>query len=441
MTALRNVDLIIDARFVVPVQPGGVLEEHSVVVDGGRILAVLPTIQAHAEYRCTRHCSLASHALIPGLVNLHTHAAMSLMRGLADDLPLMQWLKEHIWPAEAQHVSREFVYDGTLLACAEMIRGGVTCFNDMYFFPEESARAALSAGMRAGLGLICIEFPTAYASDAQDYLHKGLAMRDAFKHEPLLSFCMAPHAPYTVSDASFGQIVTYAEELQIPIHLHLHETQDEIRESVERFGVRPVERLRRLGVLGPALIAVHAVHLDPGEIALMAESNSSVAHCPSSNLKLASGIAPAAAMLEAGVNLGVGTDGSASNNRLDVFQEMRTAALLAKGNSLQPTALRAEAALAMGTLGGARALGLAHEIGTIEPGKSADLTAVNLSGLEMSPCYHPVSHLVYAAGREQVSHVWVRGQPLLEDSRLTTIDTAALAAKAAFWQQRIAPQA
>ncbi|NWG72833.1 MAG: amidohydrolase family protein, partial [Parvularculaceae bacterium] len=250
-------DRIISARYVIPVEPAGqVLEQHAVVVRDGRIIALLPGEEAGRTYTANAHTELPTHVLIPGLVNLHTHASMALMRGLADDLPLMEWLTRHIWPAEGRHVSPEFVYEGTLLACAEMIRGGVTCFNDMYFFPEQAGRAAVTAGMRAALGIICLEFPTAYAADAQDYLHKGLATRDALRHEPLLSFCMAPHAPYTVSDRSFEQIVTYADELQIPIHVHLHETQDEIRESQARFGVRPLERMQRLGLLGPGLIAV-----------------------------------------------------------------------------------------------------------------------------------------------------------------------------------------
>jgi 5-methylthioadenosine/S-adenosylhomocysteine deaminase len=365
---------------------------------------------------------------------------MSLMRGLADDLPLMQWLNDHIWPAEAKHVSPQFVFDGTLLACAEMIRGGITCFNDMYFFPEEAARAALAAGMRAALGIICIDFPTAYATDPQDYLHKGLAMRDAYKQHDALSYCMAPHAPYTVGDRSFEQILTYAEELELPIHLHLHETRDEIQESVTRFGIRPIERMRRLGVLGPGLIAVHAVHLEPAEIALMRELGCHVAHCPSSNLKLASGIAPLAALRDAGVNVGVGTDGAASNNRLDVLEETRLAALLAKAASERPVSVPATQALEMATLAGARALGLERHIGSIAPGKSADLVAVNLGALEMSPCYHPVSHLVYAASREQVTHVWVQGRALLEERSLTTLDPLQLAGIAAHWQPRIAPQ-
>jgi 5-methylthioadenosine/S-adenosylhomocysteine deaminase len=442
MPRAEQSDTVIHARHVVPVQPAGrVLDDHAVVVQAGRIRQILPSQAARAQHPDAQHIALATHALIPGLVNLHTHAAMSLMRGLADDLPLMEWLTQHIWPAEAQHVSAAFVHDGTLLACAEMIRGGITCFNDMYFFPEEAARAALVAGMRAALGIICIEFPTAYAADAQDYLHKGFATRDALKHEPLLSFCMAPHAPYTVSDASFERIVTYAEELQLPIHVHLHETQDEIKESIAKFGVRPLARMQRLGVLGPGLIAVHAVHLEPAEIATLREAGSHVAHCPSSNLKLASGIAPLSALHSADVNVGLGTDGAASNNRLDLFEEMRTAALIAKGVSGNPTGAPAAEVLSMATLGGARALGLDRQIGSIEPGKWADLAAVNLDALELSPCYHPISHLVYAAGRQHVSHVWVAGRMLLDDGRLTTLDEAELRARSASWEQRIRPQA
>ena len=440
-TQSTTADLLISARHVVPVEPRGqVLDNHCVVIQDGRIVAVAPIHAARRDYAGTREVELRSHALIPGLINLHTHAAMSLMRGLADDLPLMEWLNDHIWPAEGKHVSADFVYDGTLLACAELIRSGVTCFNDMYFFPEQAGRAALAAGMRAALGIICIEFPTAYAADAQDYLHKGLATRDALKHQELLSFCMAPHAPYTVSDRSFEQIVTYAEELEIPIHVHLHETQDEIRESLTKFGVRPLERLRRLGALGPGLIAVHAVHLEPAEITMLQETGAHVAHCVSSNLKLASGFAPLVPLLEAGVNVGLGTDGAASNNRLDLLEEMRIAALVAKAASGRPTSVPAERALAMATIGAARALGLDQELGSIAPGKRADLTAVNLGDLELSPCYHPVSHLVYAAGREQVTHVWVNGRPVLEERRLTTLDAAELAAKAVLWQQRITPQ-
>jgi 5-methylthioadenosine/S-adenosylhomocysteine deaminase len=370
-------------------------------------------------------------------VNLHCHAAMTLMRGLADDTTLMTWLQDHIWPAEAKHASDEFAHDGSLIAMAEMLRGGVTCVNDMYFFPEATARAALRAGMRASLGMIAIEFPSSYASDANGYLQKGLATRDAYQGEALLSFCLAPHAPYTVSDETLKRIAVLAEELELPIHIHVHETLAEIEQGVAQYGVRPLERLRKLGLVGPRLIAVHAVHLEGVEMDLMAHEGVSIAHCPSSNLKLASGIAPVAAMRQRGINVGVGTDSAASNNRLDVLTEMRTAALLAKATSGDASRLGAHEALEMATLAGARALGMDDAIGSIEPGKWADLAAVELSSLETLPCFDPASHLVYAAGREHVSHVWVAGEPRLEERRLLTLDAHDLRGKALWWQKKL----
>ena len=437
--ARLTADLVIEAAWIIPVEPHGtVLEKHSVAIADGTIVALLPRDDMAARYTAGQTQRFDSHVLIPGLINFHSHAAMTLMRGLADDLKLMDWLSNHIWPAEAKHATTQFVYDGTLLACAEMLRGGITCFNDMYFFPEMTARAALDAGMRAALGIIVIEFPTAYASDAQDYLSKGLAMRDELKHESLLSFCMAPHAPYTVSDKSFEQILTLSEQLQIPINIHLHETQDEIRESMARFGVRPLARLEKLGLLGPNFIGVHAVHLEAAEIALLARLGCSVAHCPSSNLKLASGIAAVDKMLSAGINVGLGTDGAASNNRLDIFCEMRLAALLAKASSQNAETLPAHTALRMATLSAAQALGLEHKIGSIEPGKSADLCAVNLDSIELSPCYDPASHLIYAAGREHVSDVWVAGKQLVGSGRILHMDEYGIKRKAAEWKARIA---
>jgi 5-methylthioadenosine/S-adenosylhomocysteine deaminase len=405
-------------------------------VRDGAIEAVLPVAQATGQFPEYETIELPDHVLIPGLVNAHTHAAMTLMRGLADDLPLERWLQEHIWPAETKHVSPDFVRDGTALACAEMLRGGITCFNDMYYFPEAALEAAQAAGMRAALGLIVIDFPTAYASDPADYLRKGFELRDRQREEPLVSFCLAPHAPYTVSDPTFRQVATLAAELDLPVHLHVHETEHEIERSLAEHGVRPLERLRRLGLLGPALIAVHAVHLQEEEIRLLARHGCSVAHCPSSNLKLASGFAPIEALRAAGVNLCLGTDGAASNNRLDLFAEMRSAALLAKAVARSAEAMPAHAALHAATLGGARALGLGARIGSIEPGKRADLTAVALRGPELAPCYDPVSHLVYAAGREHVTHVWVDGEPRVVDGRLEH-DPAGLDTRWQIWQNAL----
>lgn len=431
-------DLFIDARWIVPIVPAGLLlENHTVVIDAGRILAVLPHDVAEARYTPRQRHKLPQHALIPGLVNLHSHAAMNLLRGLADDLPLMEWLHKHIWPAEAKHLSQQFVHDGTRLACAEMLRGGITCFNDMYFFPKAIGEAAIAAGMRAAIGLITLDFPTAYAADTDDYLAKGLAARDALRGEALLSFCLAPHAPYTVNDRSFAKVLTLAEQIEVPIHLHLHETQQEIEDSLRDFGVRPLERIHRLGLLSPGLIGVHAIHLSAGEIDLLAQHGCSIAHCPSSNLKLASGIAPIAELLQKNVNIGLGTDSAASNNRIDLLQEMRLAALLAKGTSRRAETLNAHEALRMATLNGAQALGLESKIGSIEPGKEADLCAIRLDSLELSPCYDPVSHLVYSAGREHVSDVWVAGRARVAHGQLIENNETDLLKLAALWQNKI----
>src|SRR5258706_1290106 len=434
---MQEIDTLICAAHVVPVEPRGVMADHAVAVDAGRIVEVLPTAQALERYDARAVVRLDRHALIPGLVNLHCHAAMTLMRGIADDVPLMTWLQERVWPAEAKHVSDEFVHDGSLHAMAEMLRGGVTCVNDMYFFPEATARAALRAGIRAALGVIAIEFPSAYASGAASYLQKGLATRDAYQGEPLLTFCLAPHSPYTVGDEMLKKIAVLAEVLDLPIHCHVHETRDEIRQGVGQHGMRPFERLRRLGVVGPRLIAGHSVHLEATELDAMAPEGVSVAHCPSSNLKLASGIAPVAEMRARGIRVGVGTDGAASNNRLDVMTEMRTAALLAKAASGDAAVVSAAEALEMATLQGARALGLDADIGSIAAGKAADLAAVELSSVETLPCFDPVSHLVYAAGREHVTHVWVGGEARLVERRLAGLDPQDLHDKARWWAKRL----
>jgi len=434
---VQSIDTLLCAAHVIPVEPRGALADHAVAIDGGRIVAVAPTHEALARYEARDIVRLERHALIPGLVNLHCHAAMTLLRGFADDMALMAWLQDRIWPAEAKHVNDEFVHDGSLLAAAEMLRGGVTCVNDMYFFPEATARAALRAGLRASLGIIALEFPSAYAPDASGYLQKGLATRDAYRGEPLLSFCLAPHEPYTVGDDTLRRCAVLAEELDLPIHCHLHETRAEIEQGTAQHGARPFERLRRLGIVGPRLIAVHAVHMDDAELDVMARESVSVAHCPSSNLKLASGFAPLADMRRRGINVGLGSDGAASNNRLDVMTEMRTAALVAKAASGDARVVSAAEALEMATLGGARALGMEKRIGSIAPGKLADLAAVELSSLETLPRFDPVSQLVYAAGREHVSHVWVEGRARVADRRLQDIDEDDLRTKALWWQKRL----
>ena len=431
------IDLLIESRWIAAVDPDVVLKNHAVAVLNGRILAVLPTNEARTRYQANERITLDDHILIPGLINLHTHAAMTLMRGLADDLPLMEWLQNHIWPAEAAHVSAQFVYDGTRLACAEMLLGGITCFNDMYFFPEAAASAATEMGIRAVLGITAIEFPTPYASDADDYINKGLAVREQWLSHPLIHFCLAPHAPYTVADKTFERLLTLSEQLNLPIHCHVNETRQEIEDSLKLHQSTPLERLRKLGLLGPNFIGVHAVHVNESDLQLLKASGSSIAHCPTSNLKLASGFAPVARMRQLGINVGLGTDGAASNNRLDLFSEMRLASLLAKGLTGDASVLPANEALRMATLNGAIALGLGHEIGSITPGKSADLCAVSLAELSSRPCYDPLSHLVNVASRESVTHVWVAGKCCVDHKRLVQNGQNDLESSIALWQNRL----
>ncbi len=435
----QTVDLIVTGRWVVPVEPAGaVLEHHAVVMDAGRIAAVLPAPAALRNYAAREVIACDRHALIPGLVNTHTHAAMSLMRGYADDLPLMQWLQDHIWPAEQKWVSPEFVRDGTLLAAAEMLAGGTTCFGDMFFFPDDVARAAVTAGIRAVVGMIVIEFPSAYASDCDDYLRKGIDFHDHYRDHPLVRTALAPHAPYTVSDEALGRIVTYAAELNVPVHMHVHETEAEVRESVARTGVRPLTRLERLGLLSPQLMAVHMTQVEQHEITMLAAQGVHVLHCPESNMKLASGFCPVARLAAAGVNVALGTDGAASNNDLDMFGEMRSAALLAKAVAGDASVVPATAALRMATLNGARALGMEELLGSLVPGKAADVVAVDLGGIATQPIYNPISHLVYATGRHQVTDVWVAGRHLLRGGALLTVDEIDLAQRASQWQDRLA---
>jgi len=435
---MDTADILIHARWIVPVEPdGAALDHHSLAIRDGRILAILPSTAARSRYTARDIIDLPTHALIPGLVNAHTHAAMSLFRGLADDLPLMDWLTKHMWPAEAKWVSPEFVRDGVRLAAAEMLKSGTTCVNDMYFFPEDTAAVLREAGMRACVGLIVIDFPTAYAQTADDYFDKGLKLHDSLRHDPLITTAFAPHAPYSVSDGPLAKIRTVNNELNLPVHMHVHETAHEVDESVAKTGKRPLARLDALDLLGPTLVAVHMTQLRDDEITRLAEAGASVVHCPESNLKLASGFCPVQALLKAGVNVALGTDGAASNNDLDLLDEMRVAALLAKAVSGDATAVPAHTALRMATLNGAKALGLDEQIGSLKPGKAADITAIDLSALSSQPVYDPVSQIVYSVGREQVTDVWVAGRRLLANRTLTTLDEAAILRRAQSWRDKI----
>ncbi len=437
---MQTVDLLVAPRWLVPIDPpGAVLEDHALIVDQGRILDLLPAPAAAQRYQPRTRLALPTHAVLPGLINTHTHAAMSLLRGIADDLPLMDWLQNHIWPAEAAHVNAAFCEDGARLAFAEMIRSGTTCVNDMYFFPDASARVAAAIGLRATVGLIALDFPTAWARSADEYIHKGLELHDALKHEPLVRTIFAPHAPYTVSDAPLRKIRQYANELGIGIHMHVHETAGEVAAAVEASGKRPWQRLHELELLGPDFVAVHMTQLTDSEIAQAAEHGVHVVHCPESNLKLASGFAPVGKLLAAGVNVALGTDGAASNDDLDLLGEMRTAALLAKAVAGDARTLPAAQALQAATLGGARALGLESETGSLTRGKSADFIAVDLGAIPTQPLYNVLSQLVYAAARDQVTDVYVAGRALMQARALTTIDEPAVLARAAEWRAKIRP--
>lgn len=426
-------------KWIIPIEPhASVLSDASLVMEDAVIVGIMPSAAARQQYANAEHIDLPTHALLPGFVNLHAHSAMCLLRGLADDLALMEWLHEHIWPAEKKHVSEQFVFDGSLHAMAEMIRGGTTTVNDMYFFHHAVARAGVQSGMRTVVGCSVLEFPNAYCQDADDYLQKAQDVIRDFAGQQGVAFKLAPHAPYTVSDASFKKIIALAQQLSVGIHCHIHESVDELATSMKEYGVRPLTRLDQLGLLSPQLIAAHVVHADDAEITLLQQRGVHVAHNPASNLKLASGMARIHAMQLAGINVGLGTDGSASNNKLDMLADMRLAALLAKTQSGEPTALDAAQALEMATLSGAKALGLDREIGSLVAGKYADMIAIDLSALETTPVYDPISQIVYAAGREQVSDVWVHGRCLMRGRQLLTLDSGALMETALAWQAKIA---
>ncbi|NMX55726.1 TRZ/ATZ family hydrolase [Pseudomonas sp. OE 28.3] len=430
-------DLLLLPTWLVPVEPAGVvLKEHGLGIRDGRIAFIGPRAAA-LKLTASEVRELPGMLLSPGLINAHGHAAMSLFRGLADDLPLMTWLEKHIWPAEAKWVDEAFVRDGTDLAIAEQLKGGITCFSDMYFYPKVASDCVHNSGMRAQIALPILDFPIPGASSADEAIRQGVELFGDLKHHPRIKITFGPHAPYTVSDENLEKIRVIAEELDAAIHMHVHETAFEVQQAVDKTGERPLARLGRLGLLGPRFQAVHMTQISEDDLALLVESNTSVIHCPESNLKLASGFCPVERLWQAGVNVAIGTDGAASNNDLDLLGETRTAAMLAKAVAGSATALDAHRALRMATLNGARAMGLDSEIGSLEVGKAADIVAFDLSGLAQQPIYDPVSTLIYATGRECVKHLWVAGKQLLDDRRLTRMDEQQLTATAIAWGQRI----
>ena len=414
-----------------------ILANCSIAIQDGRILDVLPTSEATKKYSSESNLDYNHHIIIPGLINAHTHAAMSLFRGLANDLHLMEWLENHIWPAEKKWVNEDFVQLGTQLAIAEMLRGGVTCFNDMYFFAETTAQAATKSGIRAHIGMILLDFPTQYANDADEYISKGLALHDQFKAHPLVKFTFAPHAPYTVSNAPLERVAMLANELELPVHIHVHETQNEIAQSIEQYKIRPLQRLHDIGLVNSGLLAVHMTHLEEQEINLLAETNANVVHCPQSNLKLASGFCPIQSLRDKNINVALGTDSCASNDDQDMLSEMHSAALLAKGVANNATALPAYDTLRCATINAAIALGIDQDTGSLEVGKSADLSIIDVNTLEAQPMYDPIGHVVYATQRNQVSDVWVAGKQLLSNRELLTLDQNEILAKTKEWNQKI----
>ena len=440
MTAetITAADTRINARWLIPVEPFGVVLEHqAVILQGSRILAIVPQAEADQSYRTRETLDLNQHVVLPGLINLHGHTAMSLFRGLADDLPLMTWLNDHIWPAESKFVSEQFVADGTRLAMAEMLRTGTTTFSDMYFFPEVTAQAAHDTGMRAQICFPLMDMPTVWGSGPEEYLRKGADLIEQWQRDDYIMPAIGPHAPYTVSDGPLGAAVELAQQTGAAIQLHLHETAFEVAEAVKASGQRPLARMADLGVLRANTQCVHMTQIDESDLAHLKKTGAHVVHCPESNLKLASGFCPVQKLLDHDINVTIGTDGAASNNDLDLFGELKTAAMVAKAVAGDAAALSAHKALEMATLSGARALGRDQDIGSLVAGKLADLIAVDLSDPYLQPVYDPASHLVYSNHGRAVSHSWIHGVPQLQDGRLTRIDVPDLVLRVNEWRKQI----
>ncbi len=433
-----QIDTLICARWIIPVEPARqVLDNHALAIQSNRIIEILPQQAAELKYQPENRFNLETHALLPGFINAHGHAAMTLFRGMADDLPLMVWLNNHIWPAEGRWVSEEFVATGTELAIAEMLLSGTTCFSDMYFFPDVTARICQRLGMRAQVSAPILDFPTVWAKDASEYIHKGLAVHDEFRHSDLIQVCLGPHSPYAVSDASLKQTSMLANELDTNIQIHLHETKQEVEDALKETGERPIQRLQRLGLLSPRLQCVHMTQVNDGDIELLKEHGCHVIHCPESNLKLASGFCPTAKLIANGINVALGTDSAASNNDLDMAGEMKIAALLAKGVAEDASVIPAHQALRMATLNGAIALGIESLVGSLEPGKLADIIAVDFDSPGFQPVFDPISHIAYLSSGQRVSHSWVNGNLMVTDGQLLCLNQAELLSRQARWAKKI----
>ena len=433
---MYQVDAIITCRWLLPVEPNGVQDNYAIIIKEGKIQDILPKDQVAENYSTSNIVHLDNHVVLPGLINMHTHSPMTLFRGLADDLPLMEWLTKHIWPAETKWLNNEFIQDGTRIAVAEMIKSGTTCFNEHFFFPEAMAPVVLEARIRACIGPTIINFPTNWSKDENEGFNKFLSIQKEFKDE-LLTWSLAPHSPYTTTDQILSKIAEYSKQHQLTIHMHVQETAHEVQESLEKYDKRPIKRLYDLGLLSHRFQAVHMTQIAPEDIDLLKTTSVNVTHCPESNLKLASGYCPVASLLKEHINVALGTDGAASNNDLNMMGEMRTAAFIGKTVTQDATAVSAIEAIRMATINGAKAMGLADTIGSIEIGKSADIIAIDLNHLNTMPVYNPSSHIVYSASSRQVTDVWVAGKQLLKNCELQTIDEEKLYALANKWQKRI----
>ncbi len=435
---MESVDQIIQAKWLIPCEGNDtVLEDHALVIHQGKIKDILPSKLAKERYTARTTENYSSHAIIPGLVNAHTHLAMNMFRGLADDLALMNWLNNHIWPAEKKWVSHEFVRDASLFAMAEMIRSGTTCFNDMYFFLQATAEAADIAGVRGSIGITVIDFPTAWAANTDEYFAKGLEFYEAYKNHDRIRATVAPHAIYTVADANLLKVKEFAEKYDLKINMHIHETADEVNQSIAQTQQRPIQRLQKLGLISPRLIAVHMTQINEEDLDILQSGKPNIVHCPQSNMKLASGACSIEKLEARGLNVALGTDGAASNNDLNMLEEMRSAAFLAKHLAQNPESVSAPDILTKATLHGAKALGIDAITGSLVIGKSADMVAINLDAIETLPVYHPISQIVYSASRSQVTDVWVAGKQLLKNRVLTTLDEKELISKAKHWGEKI----
>ncbi|MBI4885731.1 MAG: amidohydrolase [Acidobacteria bacterium] len=426
--------LVITNGTVVTMNAGGqIIPNGAVAIAGADIVAVGAAEDIQRRFRGAQVIDAAGQVVMPGLINTHTHAPMVLYRGLADDLALMDWLTKYIFPAEAKTVSPEFVRAGTRLAALEMIQSGTTTYADMYYFEEEIARETRAAGLRGVLGQTVIQFPVADAKTPGDALVRAEAFIKAFKGDALITPAVAPHAIYTNDESTLRASRDLSRRYGVPTLIHLAETQDEVAIARERFQASPVEYLDRLGFLGPGVLAAHGVWVTEAEAGLLRARGVGVSHNPESNMKLASGTAPVPAYLKAGVALGLGTDGAASNNDLDMFEAMRVASLLQKLQTRDPRAVSARTALAMATMGGARALGLASQIGSLEAGKRADVIVVSMSAARQTPMYDPVTHLVYTPHGDDVRTTVVNGKVLMRDRKVLTLDESVVLAEARAW--------